>query len=98
MVDHQDYRARLEEDLVHRWGDGGERVKYVWLDKSNNPVLVSIYFSSWEVYSDDCGDNPRKKNTVTYLLAEDPLARAVFSSLEEKDQKQRFLPGLDHDF
>ncbi len=81
LVDHQDYSIRFETDNVHRQGDGGERVEYVWFDKSKNPVLLSFHFVSWDTSIDDSADYTNLSVSATYLIAEDPLARALFRAL-----------------
>jgi len=80
-----EYSFRGENDSSgHRFGDGGERGSYVFLQKNKEDVLVSMHFSSYSSSSDDWVDEGGKHVKRAYLLKEDKLARAVFEEIKKR--------------
>lgn len=68
---------------AHRWGSGGAYQHASVFSRYLQHLLVTVDFAAWDTTSDDSMDYASFKAARTYLLADDPVARAVFAAISE---------------
>lgn len=68
---------------TRRWGQGGAYQRASVLIRKSVPVLITLQFTAWDAAVDDSMEYAPCTTARTYLLADDPVARAVFAAISE---------------